>query len=141
MLRRQQFLQPVVLRADVLDCISTGSCVSLTVANQGKLPTKLATAVATAPHHKLPRPYALMRSLKIPTPCLPCVCMVVLSVSIGTRIILKSAPAIDAKTVFNGEGSLFKKGLEDRSARIPTFAAVSPKRAIGPWIRAGRRPW
>lgn len=48
-----------------------------TVANQGKLPTKEAAAVAQAPYQSVPTPYTLIRSLNIPTASLPCVCMVV----------------------------------------------------------------
>lgn len=44
---------------------------------QGNEPTKEAAAVANAPYHNVPMPYALMRSFKIVTPGLPCVCMVV----------------------------------------------------------------
>ena len=31
-------------------------------------------------------------------------------------------------------------GFDASRARIPALAAVSPKRAIGPWISAGSRP-
>ena len=116
-----------------------------TVANQGKLPTKEAAAVAQAPYQRVPIPYALIRSLRICTPSFPCVCIVVcvlvsaasreagerhtLSVSIGTRIIRNKAAATDAKAVLSGEGRRLRNGFEARRARIPTLAAVSPKRA------------
>jgi hypothetical protein len=103
--------------------------VRLTVANQGKLPTNDAAAVAQAPYHRVPIPYALILSRKICTPSDPCVCIVVLSVSRGTRIIRNPAAARDANAVLTGDGSLFKKGLLERRARIPAFAAVSPNLA------------
>jgi hypothetical protein len=50
-----------------------------------------------------------------------------LTVSTGVRIIRKSAAAVDANTVWMSFGSLRRKPFDSSSARMPAFAAVSPK--------------
>jgi hypothetical protein len=47
---------------------------------------------------------------------------------------------MEAKIVLIGAGRDFMKELLSRRARIPAFAAVSPKRDTGPWISAASRP-
>lgn len=59
-------------------------------------------------------------------PPAPCACSVVLSVSTGVSTIRKSAAAALANTVCSSAGSLRRKPFDCSSARMPTFAAVSP---------------
>ena len=53
-------------------------------------------------------------------------------VSMGVRMILNRAAHSETKTVLIGTGRFFMNGFDSRRARIPAFAAVSPKRAAGP---------
>lgn len=100
-------------------------------------PTKVAAAVAKAPYHRLATPCSLilfLTSLRPATP--PCVCCVVLIVSIGVRVILNVAEATLAAIVLTRTGQV----NEERSARIPALAAVSPNRDRGPWkLDTGQR--
>ena len=73
---------------------------------------------------------------KIASPAFPSVCIVVFTVSTGVRIILNAAAAALANTVFASAGKFFKYLFDFSSARMPTFAAVSPKRDTGPWTSA-----
>ena len=70
--------------------------------------------------------------LRIPKPLFPSVCIVVLTVSTGVRIIRKAAAAKLAKTVFTSAGSFFMKLFDSRRASMPALAAVSPNRETGP---------
>lgn len=56
----------------------------------------------------------------------PCACSVVFSVSTGMRTMRKSAAATLANALLSAVGRLRMKPLDWRSARMPTFAAVSP---------------
>ena len=63
-----------------------------------------------------------------------------LTVSTGIKKILHPAAAAEAHIVLAATGrSLVDSTLSSR-VRTPVFAAVSPNRLIGPWIRAGRTP-
>lgn len=42
----------------------------------------------------------------------------------------KAAESVEASAVLTNEGRFLSAGFEDNNARIPTFAAVSPKRAV-----------
>ena len=53
---------------------------------------------------------------------------------------LNAAAHSEAKAVLIANGSFFMNELDSTRARTPAFAAVSPKRATGPWIRATERP-
>ena len=81
------------------------------------------------------------RARRMGRPALPSVCIVVFTVSIGVRIIRKAAAARDAKTVCASAGRCLRYLFDLRSARMPTFAAVSPKRDTGPCTSAASRPW
>lgn len=61
-------------------------------------------------------------------------------VSRGARMTLNAAAHSEAKAVLIANGSFFMNELDSTRARTPAFAAVSPKRATGPWIRATERP-
>lgn len=65
-------------------------------------------------------------------PVLPSVWSVVLNVSIGVRTMRHAAAARLANMVLTSDGRSFKTGLDCNSANIPTFAAASPNRDIGP---------
>ena len=78
--------------------------------------------------------------LKIVKPAFPSVCIVVLTVSIGVKIIRKQAAATAANMVLTRLGNCLMYEFDCRSARMPTFAAVSKNRETGPWIRAAVRP-
>jgi hypothetical protein len=58
--------------------------------------------------------------------------MVVLNVSTGIRKIRNNAAATDAATVFKETGSFSVYSNESIKAKVPVFAAVSPKRESGP---------
>jgi len=45
---------------------------------------------------------------------------------------LNAAAHSEAKAVLIANGNFFMNELDSRRARIPAFAAVSPKRATGP---------
>lgn len=66
--------------------------------------------------------------------------MIVLKVSTGVKIILKSPAQTEAQAVFTPTGNVRVKSYELSIASIPEFAAVSPKRDIGPCTRAGPTP-
>jgi hypothetical protein len=98
--------------------------------SHSQCPTNVAPAVPKAPQNKHEIPCSLIRFLNSRSPATPpCVCCVVLSVSIGVRSIRKVAEARDAAIVLTRTGQV----RDSRRAKIPAFAAVSPKRERGPW--------
>lgn len=52
-----------------------------------------------------------------------------------------NAAATEAKAVLTGDGRVDRKGLEERRARMPELAAVSPKRAETRWEYVSRLCW
>lgn len=95
-----------------------------------QLPTKVAAAVANAPHHRHPIPFSMILSLNSFSPALPPrVCCVVLSVSIGVKVMRKAAEDRLAAIVLMRTGQV----KDSSRASIPAFAAVSPKRDKGAW--------
>lgn len=95
-----------------------------------QLPAKVAAAVAKAPHHKQPIPFSLIRSLSNFKPAFPpCVCWVVLRVSIGVRVMRNAAEDRLAATVLIRTGQV----RDWSKARIPALAAVSPNLDRGAW--------
>ena len=67
-------------------------------------------------------------------------CIVVFTVSTGIRKIRNSAAAVLAATVLMPTLMSLVASMESRRVSTPVLAAVSPKRDIGPWIRAGATP-
>ena len=65
---------------------------------------------------------------------MPITCNVVLTVSIGIMKILQTPAVIEAAPVFKAIGNSV---LDSNSAKMPTFAAVSPNLEMGPWSSAG----
>lgn len=110
---------------DLLACMTTNVDES-----HLQCPTKVAAAVANAPHHKHCTPFSLILSRSSFSPARPPrVCCVVFSVSIGVKVMRKVAEASEAASVLINTGQV----NDSSSASIPALAAVSPNLAKGPW--------
>lgn len=66
--------------------------------------------------------------------------MIVLQASTGMSTILKRAAEEEAARVLTPTFKWAVVSKLSSKAKVPAFAAVSPKRERGPWKRAGARP-
>jgi hypothetical protein len=66
--------------------------------------------------------------------------VIVLTVSTGVRAMRIVAAAALENVVLIGTGMVLRLSCDSNKANTPAFANVSPKRALGPWIRPGRKP-
>ena len=82
------------------------------------------------------RPHTRTFLLSNLSPGFPSTTNVVLTVSIGAMIILNKVAHNEAKTVLTGDGSQPVEVFDPRRASMPTFAAVSPKRARVLYVKA-----
>ena len=64
--------------------------------------------------------------MSLARPSFPSTCIAVLLVSRGIKKILHAPAAIDPAAVLRGSGNDDVSGIVSNSAKIPTFAAVSP---------------
>jgi hypothetical protein len=98
--------------------------------NDSQCPTNVAPAVANAPQNKHEIPCSRILSFSNFKPAKPpCVCCVVLSVSIGVSSMRRRAAEREAARVLMRTGQVREAVI----ARIPALAAVSKNRERGPW--------